>query len=702
MPTGLLRDIWIALSSLGDNRPSKLEKLWVRFHDNHVALRDAGLLPPPLAASAQTSQDASGSPITLPAAQQQPVMEPRQYGVKKIAWFEHHVEKPNFSTLPPMRSLTVLDIDEAQYLTELSVLLGRSLNTLRELRLGIAHTLNVPPSLQQNPEAAPLFNSGVLSLLLSNTYEYAKVTGATHPGSSQLHSPVKESTKQATKNSNLDSGSAGPGLTLPSMIEPSPRILDDLSPSDAELNHLGTSVSQVSLDAIDPALFGGNSLGAGNWEFSGPDPESENAKRTGTEKDTRQGYEPQMAQKGSTDAKFTPTCSTEKLKLEVLEMERLIKLNPSILSKSIDFTVLTSLTLIQCGDPSSLWDRLRSEFAPRISRDTLDSMQSTKASSHQTRLRRRQSSELPANDVEYRLRLKRIHTDTVSPDLISFLKTTLAPNSLEWMFLQNTESYSSPVLLDAIYRGPLRRHRASLTKVMIDSCYGASSSRTRVSTALVWMLNRDVLTFITSGKMCKLRELAVALDYKDWHFFLQRLPNIPHLRSLYIPNMSDHPYGNSLNVRDFALGAIDVVALRPEVELCYLGIKNKCFEILERKHHKNKSTKGGQSSSTATNDETDSDSDTQDGDHDDDDDDDDDSDAGAPAGPPASAPAAAAVSSPDVANAGVLDSDTGSVTSDDEEYNERAGGKRQPRLKLREILFYDDKISIFKARHGRL
>ena len=41
---------------------------------------------------------------------------------------------------------------------------------------------------------------------------------------------------------------------------------------------------------------------------------------------------------------------------------------------------------------------------------------------------------------------------------------------------------------------------------------------------------------------------------------------------------------------------------------------------------------------------------------------------------------------------------------DDDDYFDEVdnGSKRAPRLRLREILFYDDKVAIFKARHGRL
>ncbi|KAK4690406.1 hypothetical protein P7C71_g6375, partial [Lecanoromycetidae sp. Uapishka_2] len=182
--------------------------------------------------------------------------------------------------------------------------------------------------------------------------------------------------------------------------------------------------------------------------------------------------------------------------------------------------------------------------------------------------------------------------------------------------------------------------------------------------------------------MSKLRELAMAVEYKDWHFFLQKLPNIPHLRSLYVPHIADHPYGSSLNYKEFAMGAVDTVALRPEIQLCYLGIRNKCYEILETKNkHK---TIGSQSSLDT---EGDTDDDGQDTDHHDDDDD---SDDGAPSPPP---PAAQVDD----------DSDAGerSPLSEDEDDSVEPG-KRKVRFKLREILFYDDKISIFKARHGRL
>lgn len=687
MPTGVLRDIWIALSSLGDHRTSRLEKLWIRFHDNQAALHDAGLLGSTRITQNPTETSASSSASLSPPSQYPRLMEPGHYGVDKIEWSDHHVEQPNFSKLPPLRSLTVLDIDEARYLVELSVLLGASLGTLRELRIGMASTIYIPPSLQADPKAAALFTGGIFTLLVSKIYDHYKalctrkdsLKNVTH-----AHSPIKSDQPQFRQDNQVPTT----GLSLLSLqsneLHDFTSKVPTLEEAATSLNAQASLASRVEMDPIDPALSGQNSSSIDNRDVDGTETDvaakQEEQKREVLGKPSEFKTQNLNIDAAAVDDLLIPT---ERLKLEVLELERLTKIVPRVLSRSMDFTVLTSLTLLQCGNQSGLWDRLKKDFAPRKSLVVSLSAQKPDAVGSQSPLPHQLSSESLLRNVEYRLQLKKIHTDAVSSDLVSFLKTTLAPNSLEWMFLQDTETFISPVTLEAIYRGPLRRHRASLTKVMIDSAYGPPSGRTHVQAARKWMLNRDVLKFVTSGKMSKLRELAIAIEYKDWHLFLQQLPNISHLRSLHVTNIVDHPYGSSLDVKDLARGAIDVVALRPEVELCYLAIKNKCFEILERNH--TKKPKG--QNPTATDD---SDDDTQDGDHQDDGDDDDDEDSddgGAAAVPPAIEP-------------GAMDSDTGSITTDDEDDDQ--GKSTKMKLKLREILFYDDKISIFKARHGRL
>ena len=687
MPTGVLRDIWIALSSLGDNQQSKLGKLWIRFHDNYTALKDAGISQP--AMTSQSAQGIPGAAISLPPTQQSPLMNPEQYGVKKVLWVDNHVETPNFSSMPPLTSLTVLNIDEVNYLQELAILIARSLSKLRELRLGLATTLNIPLSTRQSTDAAPLFEGGVLSLLMSRLHDHIN-SNAKNVGSSNLEevpkgtlTPVNDQTKNAAPDSNANSlTSRIMNLQLSKLgnVNPGASKVENI---DSSISTPGTQAASVNFDAIDPVLRRSTQPVLLN-ETSAEQSLKPNMTGDQIQTTTMAGGKDVIATNGIySPASTAPFDTMERLKLEVLEIEKITKLNPVLMSKAIDFTMLTSLTVLHCGDCSSLWDRLRRDFAPRISRSTLGLLQKTKEPCQHTQSQGAQSSTPSPNDMEYRLRLRRIFTDAVSSELISFLKTTLAPNSLEWMFLRDNEASPSPVTLEAIYRGPIRRHRSSLTKVMIDSSYGSLTSRLRTSSARKWMLNRDILAFISSGKMCKLRELAFALEYKDWHFFLQRLPNIPHLRSFYIPTMSDHPYGNALKIRDFALGAIDVVALRPEVQLCYIGIKDKCFEISE------KTVKEGPKarSATHTHDHPTSDEETEDGDHHDDDDDDDSEDE------------SAAQPAPNI-EPGAMDSDLGSITTEDEGGDEV--GKKKTKLKLRDILFYDDKISIFKARHGRL
>jgi len=176
------------------------------------------------------------------------------------------------------------------------------------------------------------------------------------------------------------------------------------------------------------------------------------------------------------------------------------------------------------------------------------------------------------------------------------------------------------------------------------------------------------------------------------HHFLQRLPQIPHLRSLNIPFVADH-VTPAFDPRELAMQVVDVIYLRPEVELCYMGVSHKCFEILENRPHDESHSSTDTHSSLAnggpggaiTDDDDGSDEDGSDEDDDDDDDDDDNGTATAPQVDPEETE-----SEPSDHD----DSDSDSDGSDD--------GRSKVRLRLREILFYDDKVAIFKARHGKL
>lgn len=706
MPTGILRDIWFALASLGDYKPSKLEKLWVRLHDNKAALQEAGLASPatthhpaPAPAPAQAPPGPTAAPLPTQSVFRS---DADTFGVSRVMWSNHHVEKPNFSILPPLRSLTVLDMDEVSYLVELSVLLGRSIGTLRELRLGMASTLHMSGYYRDAKEITPLFTGGVFSLLMSKIYDHVLALEVAKMDI-LLKRDVKNSKPLPPPSSLIIPLSAlNVNPTEPRELHTNTLNGSNQEEQETRPDRPRSRESELDENTIDPALFDTNIMtdqeslfqleqatGQGKLSVTQSEPDSipvehpapgSPSARTMTSS-TKTAYVRDFIEDPAGALKVKDIIDPViKLRLETLEIER-VTLQSQVLWRAIDFTVLTSLTLLNCGDSTSLWEELKRKYCPRKSSVLSTHIKSLPTPKGQPRLRRKPSSGSLSGAVEYQLNLKKIHTDSVSKEMISFLKTTLAPNNLEWMFLQENGTSPSTVSLDAIYRGPLRRHRASLTKVMIDSAYGPVSNRARGVAARKWMFNREVLTFVTSGKMSRLRELAMSIEYKDWHFFLQKLPQIPYLRSIYLPYIADH--STSFSPKEAAMSAVDVVAIRPDVQLCYLAIKNKCFEILEKKVKPKSTTTQG-----AATDETDSDDQSEDHDNHDDDDD---SEDGVPA-PPTSAPAPEDT-----------DSDAGerSPDTDDDEGSSQSSEKKV-KFKLREILFYDDKISIFKARHGRL
>ena len=188
------------------------------------------------------------------------------------------------------------------------------------------------------------------------------------------------------------------------------------------------------------------------------------------------------------------------------------------------------------------------------------------------------------------------------------------------------------------------------------------------------------------------------------HTFLQRLPNIPQLRSLHLPNIADHAIPDA-DPKELALQIGDIITLRPDIQLCYIGIGSKCFEIFETTHGGGYGhgvevivdgppppppggppngpfiveVAVGNGSVTSSSDDSD-----------DDGDDASESEIGDTPG---------WQTDPDATQS---EDEDGGGSDDDSSVEESGRGSRGPRLKLREILFYDDKVAIFKARHGRL
>ncbi|ROW01413.1 hypothetical protein VPNG_07569 [Cytospora leucostoma] len=667
MPTGVLSDIFIALGSLPDEEINecKLERVWVRWHDNSDTGAASSSSSSPAPPTLQTAVVPAGSTLTpigiaLPSSASHPAPSP------SIAYADSHVEYPTFSVLPPLRSLTVLDIDELSYLDEIAVLVERS-QELQELRIGIAanaiHKDFVQtwdsPELQQVDHNArwPGESSigerrlgGILGTLVGRVYDIRRRINKMKPAPSLI----------VPQNS--------PGQQTPQLGEAGIQSLSAIGPPPTSAGEPSPSMSgAVQAPTLDTAV---------------------NSRRSSTLR-TAGASGPETPARKRLDGK---------LRLTTLELER-VPLSMQVCSKAFDWTVLTNLTILGCWAHENLWKLLKRQFEPKL-QDTGFGISPTSC---------RPVSDSP---MQYQLNLKSIHTDQTSAPLISFIKDTLAPNSLETLFLQDRRRSSSPsnppqVTLDCIFKGAIKRHRNSLKKLLLDSSSTNESSGSTGSTTdnlswRSWCLTSDILQYITSGRMRKLKELSASIDYKDWHTFLQRLPNMPQLRSLHVPYMAD-PIMSSFEPKELVMSVADIVTLRPEIQLCYVGISTKCFEIMETKPseapglgngllndsigpvnpvngHSNSMDQPPAEVDEATDDENNTEDDdaiSQDSSQ----------DEGTPTSP----------THPDETQS--EDQHASDEDSDDDSFVEPVA---ETRLRLREILFYDDKVAIFKARHGRL
>ena len=555
MPTGILRDVWLALSSLGDRedgRPCRLEKVWVRWHDNSSpdSINPMPSPPPPAPVNLSVPPPAPMQPVTTSPTSSSfpPQVDPAVLD---------RVEHPSFSTLPPLKSLSVLDIDELAYLDEMAVLVGRSLDKLRELRIGIArHAISRDwvrvwegNSLEQVDRSYPTFGSmtigekrlgGVLGTLTGfvcdmrtpklslpdRSKRLSRLSGSPPP-----KAPVRVLTPASpTQPEPLTEPPTGlSGVTslrdvLPETLAPDAVEQPILSPLQtafvsestfendpliAQSSHASSPLRTPASLATEPSIFGSaldSALNSGGVtvaetpeQLAEPEPEVEHLDNT--------------------------------LQLENLELER-VPLSIPVLQRAIEWTRLTSLTLLHCQNHEQLWKTLRRSFAPRPKSPTYPHPRRTPNSTP----RKGNKISIGGSDIEleYGLHLKKIHTNTVSPALISFLKETLAPNSLEVLFLQEARSYSSSVSVDQIFKGPLRRHRSSLKKLLIDSSEkGLDGLPINSSQWRRWVLSRDILGFICSGKMPALRELGMAIDYREWVSTSPRILNTHHTNTIY-------------------------------------------------------------------------------------------------------------------------------------------------------------------------
>jgi hypothetical protein len=521
MPTGVLRDVWLALSSLAhrsDGDECRLDRLWIRWHDNTI---DAPI-PPPAPPMILNNQNLPPPPNTTHPSglgtMQAPVVMIPQYAPSSMSAIDR-VEHPTFSAIPALKALSVLDIDELPYLDEMSILIARSQKKLRELRIGIAAhaqqrdwvTVWEGEGLQQVDYSASTTAEcsigekrlgGVLGILIGRIHNmrHSEESQPLKPGASGI-------TERSVDTTPIKSAAS---LPLPSIASLS---LHDREVEQVDVDHFGNPMDEASITE-GVSLFNHNQpLSAEH--VTHPKSTDRPASRSYAALPTRSDNTRQQQISREPEEPLL----TGQLKLEVLELER-VPLSVPVLRRAFDWSILSTLTLLHCSNHEQLWKILRRTYTPRPPYP--GSPSSSKAYKASYTLR-----------TEYQLNLKRIHTNTVSPSLISFLKETLAPNSLEVLFLQEGRSYSSTVTVDAIYKGPMRRHRASLKKLMIDSGEKGVDGHTNAGSRWRrWMLTREILTFITSGRMGALRELAVSIDYKDWVSLLISIPDLKRRKGL--------------------------------------------------------------------------------------------------------------------------------------------------------------------------
>ncbi|KAG0136815.1 hypothetical protein HOY82DRAFT_576257 [Tuber indicum] len=702
MPTGVLREVFKALHDLNGT----LKNVHVRFHDNTETT------PP-------TSQDPS-----------------------------RRVETPTFKGFEGLRSLSVLDIDEMQYLEEVSYAVEKSVDKLRELRLGLAH--HVPPGgrwirdLDEAPhgETLPLVQSavgGALGIVVGRIVDLEEgrrrrkinklpentntSPGQNIPPPPALPQPPSSTSALVTLVNGVPApanlglqGNAGP-ILIPTDDAPATPV-DEASATSPSLDGF------VEVESATPGVVTAGvahttaSTGVTAFSVVGPGAVQQIVPTVSSTPinipqvpspipPTGQASEPLFSNVspitlaptvGPSAPKPRPMKPIEieetkpalQLTLETLELER-VPLSIRVLTKAIDWTTLSNLTILGCHDHDRFWRALRHRFSPHPNHGS--SMAPTNIGINKPGYLRRPSNPV-GHAPEYRIRLKKLHTDTVTGALLAFIRETLPPNSLEVLFLQEIPNYSSVVPMEHIYKSAMRRHKGSLRKLLIDSNVGLGGEN-----ASKWIFDKEVIAFVSSGKMPNLRELGMAIEWKNWHYFLTRLPLMPQLRSLYIHYVRHGPHISDFESKEMAQQIVNTVILRPEVELCYVGVLNKCFELLEDGGPDDPETEPDIHSTTAQHappgatgvpgsppigmtvvpvaiNSEDEDSDAEE--EDDDEEDEEDGD----------------------------ETDTDEVAgdkylSDDEDWTGKSTDKGA-RVRLREILFYDDKVAVFRARHGKL
>ncbi|KAF3936815.1 hypothetical protein ABW19_dt0204132 [Dactylella cylindrospora] len=568
------------------------------------------------------------------------------------------MEHPTFSGFKDLKSLSVLDLDELSYLREMATSVQKSCSSLRELRLGIAIHAQSKRWVHDDVETITpdsldgIGEGGAIGIIVGKIYDFNK----------RASDPAAPATSQeATAEGALTQEQ------LAQILQGQQQQAQQQTTGDAD-NAASTSGASTTHTAL--ATIATSAPPAKSAKLKKPNPSP-----------------------------------SKQLRLENLELER-VPISTRVIVKAIDFSCLVSLTLLNCNNQSKLFKALKRKYSPYP--PTVLAKLSKLSLTPTGQMQNKTSLHIPP--PTYRLRLKKIHTDMISNSLIEFLHHTLAPNSLETLFLQEAagDHSTSSVDLSQIVTEVLRRHRLSVQRLLIDSYvqHPDLPAEPQLNLQTVhdrkkkWCFDKDTISFLT--EMPRLREVAFGIDFENWHYLLTRLPEMRSLKSLYVPHVLGTVDFLKAEKQSDALimMIVDVVTLRPECGLCYVGIVNKCFELLEGDegsangdHDSGSGDIGGGTDEEDDDDGSDEDDGTDDGN------DEDASDDGNETEDMDDA-ASDAVGSP-MANGNIL-SPFSPYGSGLEEDDTLPTPRKRPGIRYREILFYDDKVAVFKARHAKL
>lgn len=419
MSSGILRDVFMSLHDLNGT----LKNLHVRFHDNRV--------PTPFA---------SNDPSRM-------------------------VESPTFKGFKGLRSLSVLDIDEKQYLEEISYAIEQSVDTLKELKLGIALHFstsweNPEEEYTHNGEVPETIVGGVMSMLFSKIID------------------LGEEKRRRKINQPQEIVAAVETAEAVVMTSAAPAAVYHYTPvnSTTAVGDNGDTSTPISL-AVEAST-----------DFT-PNLDLPIAQNLKVEK-------PNTVQLYGTLAERK---TAKQLKLETLALERVpISVPIFVNSKAIDWTCLSNLTIINCPNHEILWKTLRRKFSSEMLNSSFQGL-------------RTKGMHPPSVWIhDYKIRLKKLHTDSVTTNLIGFIRDALPPNSLEILILQDCNDQST-VTIDNIFRGAIKRHRGSLKKLLVSA-----HSFDHTTSFHKWIFKKEYLSFLGSGKIPNLRELGMAIGYYDW------------------------------------------------------------------------------------------------------------------------------------------------------------------------------------------